>query len=148
MAASINSKSPVVLVTGCSLGGIGYALVLWYASSSCYFAWRIINLNIKGPVLDISIEDAKAAMDTNVLGVLRLAQAVFPHMASRKQGTFMTVASVSSYTLDFRIQVVPWSGLYCASKAAASSLTEALQMEARALSPDIHVIQIVAGGVK
>ncbi|KAH7334296.1 hypothetical protein B0J17DRAFT_733435 [Rhizoctonia solani] len=86
-----------------------------------------------GPVLDVSIEDAKVAMDTNVLGALRLAQAVFPHMASRKQGTFMTLASVVAYS------VIPWAGLYCASKAA---------MEAQALSPDIHVTLIMAAAVR
>ncbi|KAH7334297.1 hypothetical protein B0J17DRAFT_672853 [Rhizoctonia solani] len=189
MTAFISSKSPVVLVTGCSLGGIGYSLCEAFAAQGCtvyatsrrlesmttlthpsihclemdvtsdssvrkcveqiiHEAGRVdlaianAGIGCYGPVLDVSVEDVKAAMDTNVLGVLRLAQAVFPHMASRKQGTFMTVASVSSY------MVIPWSGLYCASKAAASSLTEALQMEARALSPDIHVTLIVAGGVK
>ncbi|CAE6414285.1 unnamed protein product [Rhizoctonia solani] len=189
MAAFITSDSPVVLITGCSSGGIGYALCEAFAAEGCtvYATSRrlesmtslthpsihclemdvtsddsvkkcvehivhetgrvdfaIANAGIPcfGPVLDISIEDAKTVMDTNVLGVLRLAQAVFPHMASRKQGTFMTLGSVIAYS------AVPWAGLYCASKAAVSSVTEALQMEARALSPDIHVSLIVAAVVK
>ncbi|KAG8751337.1 hypothetical protein FRC11_009500, partial [Ceratobasidium sp. 423] len=85
-----------------------------------------------GPVLYVSMEDARKAMDTNVLGVLRLAQAVFPHMASRKRGTFIMIGSSA-----------PW-----ASKAAAHALTETLQMEAQALSPDIHVMLVIAAEVR
>ncbi|CCO35500.1 NADPH-dependent 1-acyldihydroxyacetone phosphate reductase OS=Schizosaccharomyces pombe (strain 972 / ATCC 24843) GN=ayr1 PE=3 SV=2 [Rhizoctonia solani AG-1 IB] len=95
-----------------------------------------------GPVLDVSIEDAQKALDTNVLGVLRLAQAVFPYMASRKRGTFITIGSVMGYTTS------PWAGMYAATKAAAHAITETLQMEARALSPNIRVMLVVTGGVK
>ncbi|CAE6520236.1 unnamed protein product [Rhizoctonia solani] len=227
MATSISSKPPVVLVTGCSLGGIGYALCEAFAARGCavyatsrrlesmtslthpsihclemdvtsdssvkqcveqivhqagrvdiaianagvpcfgkfnsdvLFAW-CLNVYIEGPVLDIPIEDAKVVIDTNVLGVLRLAQAVFPHMASRKQGMFMTIASAVTYSVGVfersynlatiswivLFQVVPWAGLYCASKAAVGSLTEALQMEARALSPDIRVTLVMAATVR
>ncbi|KAF8683307.1 hypothetical protein RHS04_01929 [Rhizoctonia solani] len=95
-----------------------------------------------GPVLDISIDDARKAMDTNVLGVLRLAQAVFPYMASRKRGTFITIGSVAGYNST------PWAGVYAATKAAAHAITETLQMEAKALSPDIRVMLVITGGVK
>lgn len=94
-----------------------------------------------GPILDIPIEQAKNALDTNVLGMLRLAQAVFPHMAARKRGTFMTIGSIVGET------PTPWAGVYCASKSAVHALTETLQMEARALSPDIHVTLVAPGGV-
>ncbi|CAE6511505.1 unnamed protein product [Rhizoctonia solani] len=95
-----------------------------------------------GPVLDVPIDQAKQALDTNVLGVLRLAQAVFPYMASRKRGTFITIGSVMGYNSS------PWAGIYAATKAAAHAITETLQMEARALSPDIRVMLVVTGGVK
>ncbi|CAE6450959.1 unnamed protein product [Rhizoctonia solani] len=96
----------------------------------------------KGPILDVPIETAKQALDTNVLGVLRLAQAVFPYMASRKRGTFITIGSVMGYNAS------PWAGMYAATKAAAHAITETLQMEAKALSPDIRVMLVVTGGVK
>ncbi|CAE6511514.1 unnamed protein product [Rhizoctonia solani] len=95
-----------------------------------------------GPVLDIPIDYAKQAVDTNVLGVLRLAQAVFPYMASRKRGTFITIGSVGGPT------PTPWAGVYAATKAAAHAITETLQMEAKALSPDIRVMLVLTGGVK
>ncbi|CAE6414379.1 unnamed protein product [Rhizoctonia solani] len=179
----------VVLVTGSSLGGIGYSLCEAFASRGCTvyatsrrlesmssldhpsirclemdvtsdssvkecieqvigevgrldFAVANAGIPCYGPVLDVSIEDARKAMDTNVLGVLRLAQAVFPHMASRKRGTFVTIGSVAGCTS------APWAGLYSASKAAAHTLTEALQMEAQALSPDIHVMLVIAAEVR
>ncbi|KAH7334291.1 NAD-P-binding protein [Rhizoctonia solani] len=182
-------SSPVVLLTGCSFGGIGYALCEAFASRGCIvyatsrrlesmstlthpsirclemdvtsdnsvnkcvekvieeagrldFAIANAGIPCYGPVLDVRIEDARRALDTNVLGVLRLAQAVFPHMAIRKRGTFVTIGSVAGCTL------APWAGLYSASKAAAHSLTETLQMEAQALSPNIHVMLVIAAEVR
>jgi NADP-dependent 3-hydroxy acid dehydrogenase YdfG len=38
--------------------------------------------------------------------------------------------------------------MYAATKAAAHAITETLQMEARALSPNIRVMLVVTGGVK
>ncbi|CAE6347027.1 unnamed protein product [Rhizoctonia solani] len=105
-------------------------------------AYHIKPKSPKGPILDISIDDAQKALNTNVLGVLRLAQAVFPYMASRKRGTFITIGSVMGYNAS------PWAGMYAATKAAAHAITETLQMEAKALSPDIRVMLVVTGGVK
>ncbi|KDN33226.1 hypothetical protein RSAG8_13683, partial [Rhizoctonia solani AG-8 WAC10335] len=127
-------SSPVVLITGSSHGGIEAGrvdIVVANAGVPCH-----------GPVLDVPIETAKQALDTNVLGVLRLAQAVFPYMASRKRGTFITIGSVMGYNPS------PWAGMYAATKAAAHAITETLQMEARALSPDIRVMLVITGGVK
>lgn len=50
-------------------------------------------------MLDIPIEQARNAFDTNALGMLRLAQAVFPHMAAQKKGTFVTIGSVGGETV-------------------------------------------------
>jgi 1-acylglycerone phosphate reductase len=47
-----------------------------------------------GPILDIPMDQAQNVFETNVLGMLRLAQAVFPHMATRKRGTFITIGSI------------------------------------------------------
>ncbi|CAE6456483.1 unnamed protein product [Rhizoctonia solani] len=177
-----STNTPVVLITGCSRGGIGHSLCEAFAARGCkvYASSRglesaFVNTSIRplvmdvtsdesvrkaveyvireagrvdvvvanaGPVLDIPIKYATLAMDTNVLGVLRLAQATLPHMASRKQGIFVTVGSVVGHT------TTPWSGVYAASKAAMHAITETLQMEARALSPNIHVMLVVPAGIK
>ncbi|KAG9084244.1 hypothetical protein FRC07_013680 [Ceratobasidium sp. 392] len=63
-------------------------------------------------------------------------------MAQRKRGTFITIGSIVG---EF---ATPWAGLYASSKFAVHAITETLQMEARALSPDIHVMLVAPGGVK
>jgi NADP-dependent 3-hydroxy acid dehydrogenase YdfG len=55
---------------------------------------------LKTPVLDIPISYARRAMDTNVLGVMRLAQATLPHIASQNKGTFVTIGSVVRNTVS------------------------------------------------
>jgi len=182
-------SSPVVLVTGSSKGGIGFALCEAFAEMGCtvYATSRriesmegfkhpgvhrmvmdvnsdesvksvveiiveqagridfvVANAGIAchGPILDIPISQAQDLFDTNFLGVLRLAQAVFPHFAERKRGSFITIGSISGKI------PTPWAGLYSASKSAVHALTEGLQMEACALSPDIHVTLVAPGGVR
>ncbi|KAG9074402.1 hypothetical protein FS749_014050 [Ceratobasidium sp. UAMH 11750] len=186
---TVPPSSPVVLVTGCSQGGIGFALCEDFAAKGCTVyatARRLESMeaftspNIRrrvmdvtqdesvrktveaiaeeagridivvanagvpchGPILDIPIDQARNVFETNVLGMLRLAQAVFPYMAVRKCGTFITIGSIVG---EFP---TPWAGLYSSSKFAVHALTETLQMEARALSPDIHVMLVAPGGVK
>ena len=55
---------------------------------------------------------------------------------SLKSGCFYTTCTRSS----------PWSGIYCASKAAANSISEVLSMELRPFG--ISVLHVAPGGVK
>ena len=61
------------------------------ASRLSYF--HLVNI-LQGPTLEIPLEQVQAAFDTNVFSVLRINRAVFPHMAARKQGMFITIGSV------------------------------------------------------
>lgn len=68
-------------------------------------------------MLDIPIEQARNTLDTNTLGMLRLAQAVFPHMATQKRGTFLTIGSVGGQTVRLfgvSTEVPPLNGSYAA----------------------------------
>jgi len=93
-----------------------------------------------GPVLDITVDQARDTFDTNVFATLRLVRATVPHMVERKQGLIVTIGSVAGEL------PTPFNGLYCASKAALHSLTETLHME---LAPfGIKALLVLPASVK
>jgi 1-acylglycerone phosphate reductase len=47
------------------------------------------------PILDIDLELFKRAVDTNLFAIVRLTQAVVPHMAKRKSGLVINIGSIS-----------------------------------------------------
>lgn len=46
------------------------------------------------PIADISMEEIRAAYETNVFGPLRVAQAAIPHMAKRHEGLIINMGSI------------------------------------------------------
>lgn len=179
--------SRVVLVTGCSTGGIGFALCEAFARQGCkvYATSRSVDtigdfndagiqklaldvtsddavqrvvqdiaeregrinvlvnnagISSPGPLIDQSLEDARMIFDTNTFAALRMAKAVMPLMAKRRSGVIVNIGSVVG---EF---ATPWSGLYCASKAALQSISETLSMEGKPFN--ISVLHVASGGVK
>ncbi len=82
---------------------------------------------IMGAVEDTSVAEAKAQLETNFFGVLRLCRAVLPAMRRQGGGTIVTISSLSG------VFGTPFSGLYSASKFAVEGLCEALRFETRKL---------------
>ncbi|KAJ7103303.1 oxidoreductase [Mycena belliarum] len=155
--------SRVVLVTGCSAGGIGYSLhgCRVYATARRLEAMagldahpritlqtldvtsdadvrRVVeavvaeagqidivvnNAGVLGIGAEQPMETVKATFDANTYGALRVAQAAFPHMATRRSGLVVNIGSVVG---DI---AVPWNGLYSATKAAMHSMSDILSME-------------------
>jgi NAD(P)-dependent dehydrogenase (short-subunit alcohol dehydrogenase family) len=75
-----------------------------------------------GPVLTpASIEQAQAQMDTNFLGPWRLSAAFAPVLAKQPHSAIVNVLSVLSWA------AFPDVAAYCASKAAAWSLSNSLR---------------------
>ena len=68
---------------------------------------------------------ARAEMETNFLGPLRMAQAFAPVLSANGGGALVNVLSVLSFI------AMPQGATYSASKAAAWSLTNALRLELR-----------------
>ncbi|CAI5506958.1 unnamed protein product [Closterium sp. Naga37s-1] len=146
----------VVAITGCSKGGIGYALAEEYARRGAkVFATArqvealaglqeqgvstvkldvtneddiksavdvivksagqidiLVNnagVLIMGPVADLPLSSWRHGFETNLLGAVAMAQAVFPHMAERRSG--------------------PMGAVYSASKAAFTAATNCMRME-------------------
>ncbi|KAH8099250.1 oxidoreductase [Cristinia sonorae] len=177
----------VVLITGCSQGGIGFSLCQEYAWKGCkvYATARkydsmegLEHPNIKrmildvtdahqiedvvstvittegrvdilvnnagatlpGPLLDVTLEQARRAFETNTLSTLAVCKTVIPHMARRSRGLVINVSSVMGEI------PTPWMGLYAATKAALHSITQSLWMECKAFN--VEVMLVVPGQVK
>lgn len=95
---------------------------------------------ISGPVEDAAPADVRRLFDLNFFGALCMIRAVLPHMRKQGRGVIINVSSVAA---EFAI---PFQAFYSASKAALSSLSEALRCE---VSPfGIHVSCVLPGDVK
>jgi NAD(P)-dependent dehydrogenase (short-subunit alcohol dehydrogenase family) len=96
--------------------------------------------NIFGPLVELPVAEVRAVLETNVLGLLAVTQAVFPLMADQKSGRIVNVGSVVG------LLPTPFAGGYCASKSAVHMLSEVLRMEVAPFGIDVVVVQ--PGGVK
>jgi NAD(P)-dependent dehydrogenase (short-subunit alcohol dehydrogenase family) len=72
-----------------------------------------------------AVEAARAELETNFFGPMRMAQAFAPVLRENGGGALVNVLSVLSFVS------MPQAATYSASKAAAWSLTNALRMELR-----------------
>jgi NAD(P)-dependent dehydrogenase (short-subunit alcohol dehydrogenase family) len=97
-------------------------------------------LGIAAPVEELSLEDAARVFDTNVMGIIRTAQAVLPLMRRQGSGRIVNISSIGSEI------GLPYRGLYSASKAAVDRLTEALRTELAPFGVEACVVQ--PGGVR
>ncbi|MBS0649957.1 MAG: SDR family oxidoreductase [Verrucomicrobia bacterium] len=78
---------------------------------------------LAGPLECLSMEEIHDQMDVNFFGVIRVCQAVLPHMRKQQSGRIINISSEQgAYGL-------PYGSLYTASKAALESLSEALSVE-------------------
>jgi NADP-dependent 3-hydroxy acid dehydrogenase YdfG len=79
-----------------------------------------------GAIEEVTPAELRAEYETNVVGVLNVAQAVLPQFRARRGGHVLVVGSMSAH-LSF-----PTFTVYASSKAAVRSLVEGLQMEGSA----------------
>ena len=93
-----------------------------------------------GAVTDLSADELRRQLETNVIAPVQVARAFLPLMLAQKRGRIVNVGSVSG------IFTTPFAGAYCASKAALHALSEAMRLE---LAPfGIEVIMVQPGAVK
>lgn len=97
-------------------------------------------LTAEGPLEAMPEEVLAAMMATNVLGPLRLSQAVLPGMRTREHGMIVNISSLAGQFAP------PLQGMYAATKAALEQLSEALWFETRHFG--IHVVVVAAGGIR
>lgn len=72
---------------------------------------------------ELKMEDMRRQFETNVFGVLRVTQAVLPHMRERRSGRILMISSVAGLVSP------PTYGAYSSSKHALEGLSNALRLE-------------------
>ncbi|MDD9945595.1 MAG: SDR family oxidoreductase [Myxococcales bacterium] len=97
-------------------------------------------VSMTGPLAEAPLERVRQTLETNVVGLLAVTQAVFPHMAERRRGRIINIGSVVG------LLTTPYAGAYCASKAAVHALSESLRMECAPFG--IDVVEVQPGGVR
>lgn len=78
-------------------------------------------LSNSSPVADNAVDSLKSEMEINVFGLMRMAQAFSPILKRNGGGAIVQINSIASMKSFYRFST------YCASKAAAYSITQALR---------------------
>lgn len=84
------------------------------------------------------VEQVHQLFDVNLYGVLRVNQAVLPHMRRQRAGLLVYISSTASRL------VYPMLGMYSATKAALDAMARSFAQEVYGLGIDTSIIQ--AGG--
>ena len=95
--------------------------------------------SLTGAAEETSIDEAKAQLETNFFGVVRMVNAVLPGMRAAGAGKIINISSLAGST------AIPFSAFYSASKFAVEGYSEALWYEVRPLG--IHVSLVEPGFV-
>lgn len=83
-----------------------------------------------------SVEQAQQMVDVNLLGVLRVNQAVLPHMRRQGSGLVVYISSTSARV------VYPFLGIYGATKSAVDLMAEAMHYELFRLGVDSVILEL------
>jgi len=93
-----------------------------------------------GPVAEMPSDELEKQFATNVFGPVNMVRACVPDMHKLGGGLIVNIGSVSG------ILVTPFSGAYCATKAALHALSDAMRME---LAPfNINVMTVMPGAIE
>lgn len=92
-------------------------------------------VGIAGPLEVMSINAIQQAFDTNVFGLIRLTQAVLPHMREAHNGKIINISSIAAEV------ALPYRAVYSATKAAVDRITEALRLEVGRFGIQVSAIQ-------
>jgi NAD(P)-dependent dehydrogenase (short-subunit alcohol dehydrogenase family) len=88
-----------------------------------------------GSMEDLQIQDFRTAVETNVIGALRVYQAVAPAMRLRGSGQIINVSS------SIGAAALPIYGGYCATKFALEAMSEAMRYELAPFGVTVNVLR-------
>lgn len=90
---------------------------------------------LTGGAEETSIVEAKAQLETDFFGPVRMTKAVLPTMRKQGSGQIINIASMAA------ILPVPFEGYYAAAKAALLAWSEALRHEVKSFGIKVSVIE-------
>jgi NAD(P)-dependent dehydrogenase (short-subunit alcohol dehydrogenase family) len=90
---------------------------------------------IQAPVELAPVEEIRRMFETNVLGAVRMIQAVLPQMRARGSGTIVNVTSLAGLVTG------PIGGAYAATKHALEAISESLHYEVGHFGIRVAVIE-------
>lgn len=93
-----------------------------------------------GAIEDVADEDARLALETMVLGPMRMARLAIPHMREQRGGRIVNISSI------YGLMTTPLTGWYQAAKHALEAVSDALRMEVA--SAGIAVVLIEPGAFR
>lgn len=95
---------------------------------------------VAGPVEHTTVSEARAQLETNFWGSVRVIQAVLPLMRAQRGGRVVLISSIGGAI------GIPFQAFYSASKFALEGLGEALAYEVAPFG--IHVVLVQPGNVR
>lgn len=84
---------------------------------------------------ELRMEDLRKQFDVNLFGVLRVTQAVLPHMRQRRHGRILMMSSAAGLVSP------PTYGAYSSSKHALEGFANALRLEMYAFGVEVILIE-------
>ncbi|SCU78191.1 LAMI_0A03774g1_1 [Lachancea mirantina] len=89
---------------------------------------------------NIDAQDIAGMIDTNVLGLINVTQAVLPIFKAKNAGDIVNLGSVAGR------EAYPTGSIYCATKHAVRAFTQSLRKEL--INTKIRVIEVAPGNVE
>jgi NAD(P)-dependent dehydrogenase (short-subunit alcohol dehydrogenase family) len=97
-------------------------------------------MGLAGASEENSIEQSQRLFDVNVFGVMRMTNAVLPHMRTQGGGRIVNISSI------FGLMPSPYMAAYSATKFAVEGYSESVDHEVR--DDNIRVVLVEPGGTR
>ncbi len=91
--------------------------------------------SVTGAAEETSLEEAKAQLETNFFGAVRMVNAVLPGMRAAGAGKVINISSLAGNT------AIPFSAFYSASKFALEGYSESLWYEVRPFGISVSLVE-------